>query len=516
MKKFVGICFLVAFTVIMAPSIMAAQEAPVPRSLVRIHLDTRAELYQVAEIGLLSVCGYSRGPGYVDVVVLPYELNTLRANQLRLTVMEENIDDRLEKYRRAQDQGIYHSVAQMGTELQQIHETYPELTTLESIGQSWEERPIWALKISDNPLEDEDEPAILYYGAHHAREWISFEVPLALAHFLLSNYGSNEEITGLVNEREIWIVPIVNPDGVVHSQTEYTMWRKNRRKYEQNPTRWWGSGSKDGVDLNRNYSYMWGNVGASSSPSSDTYHGTEPFSEPEIIALKELTIREQFDAALGFHSYSELVLYPFGYDYDAHAPDEPVLKELAEGMAAFTGYTPQKITDLYACMGTSDDWFYGEMGVFAFTIELGTWFIPDDDEVGPICETNIESCMFLLERTGNLVEERVRTIVDIQRYIGAVLKDASNSERSLTTGEQREYMRMIKLRNKLSDHLVREVLAGEGSEKLAVFAGTLRNLKSGIRPVFRSAVKDIAAALKNRNTELPAETQLILRELLEN
>jgi hypothetical protein len=96
------------------------------------------------------------------------------------------------------------------------------------------------------------------------------------------------------------------------------------------------------------------------------------------------------------------------------------------------------------------------------------------------------------------------------------LKDASNSERSLTTGEQREYMRMIKLRNKLRDHLVREVLAGEGSEKLAVFAGTLRNLKSGIRPVFRSVVKDIAAALKNRNTELPAETLLILRELLEN
>jgi murein tripeptide amidase MpaA len=121
-------------------------------------------------------------------------------------------------------------------------------------------RDIWALKVSDNPDKNEAEPAALLMGAHHAREWPSIEVPMATAKKLLEEYETSAEIKELVDNREIWIVPMVNPDGVVYSMEKSRYWRKNRRN----------NGGTFGVDLNRNYGYQWGSVGASSSGSSDT------------------------------------------------------------------------------------------------------------------------------------------------------------------------------------------------------------------------------------------------------
>lgn len=521
MRNIFTVVTLIAMLTLAVTGPVLADEGPVPRSLIRVYVEGREEFQLLSDMGVLDICGYSVGEGYAELVANPFELEQLRSARFRLEILEKNIDDRLEKYRENGDLGVYHSVAGSDLALKQMHEAYPGVTTLEVIGYSWEERPIWAMKISDNPELDEDEPSVLYNGAHHAREWISYEVPLALAHHLLANYGRDETITTLVDEREIWIVPIVNPDGVQHSHTEYTMWRKNRRPAPEDPAgRWWNT-SNIGVDPNRNYGYMWGNTGASSSPGSDTYHGPEPFSEPEVQAVRDLTLREQFDATLTFHSYSELVLYPFGYAYDAHAPDEPALQELAAGMAQFTGYTPQKITDLYACMGTSDDWFYGEAGAFAFTIELGTWFVPDDEEVLPICETNIESCMYLLERAGNLVDERVETIAQIQGYITSLLKDAATGSRALSSGEQEEYMRMLKLRRVISDQLVQEVAAGlspsaDGSPgKVRNLAKAIRAVSPGLRSVFHPVVSDVLAAVKHKRSNLPEEWQSALLKLSE-
>ena len=256
-------------------------------------------------------------------------------------------------------------------------------------GKSCEGRPVYALNISGGA----EKPAVLIMGLTHAREWISSEVATSLIEEILQKYPADKTMKELIDNRSVWIVPVVNPDGLVYSQTKSKMWRKNRRA---------NSDKSFGTDLNRNYGYQWGTVGASTYPGSDTYHGTKAFSEPCTAAIKELAEREKFRASISFHSYSELVLFPFGYAYEAIAKDDKLLAELAQGMGKLNGYTAEKSSDLYPAMGDSDDWMYGAMGALAFTIELGSQFVPNDNEVDKICADNVKSCLFLIEKAGSV------------------------------------------------------------------------------------------------------------------
>jgi hypothetical protein len=228
-------------------------------------------------------------------------------------------------------------------------------------------------------------------GANHAREWTSFEVPMESLKQYLEGYGKDERLTKLVNGREVWFVPMVNPDGVAFSQNKTRYWRKNRRNVD---------GRAFGVDLNRNYGYKWGNVGASSSPTSDTYHGTGPFSEPETTAIKELAEKEKFQASVSFHSYSELNLYPFGYGYNIPCDDTPVLKKLANEMSQFNKYTSKNSAELYPAMGDSDDWLYGANKTLAFTVELGREFIPPATEIAEQNRRNVPAVLHLIDKAG--------------------------------------------------------------------------------------------------------------------
>jgi carboxypeptidase T len=270
-------------------------------------------------------------------------------------------------------------------------EEYSHICRLESIGKSIEDRDIWALKLSDNPELDEPEPAALIMGMHHSREWPSVEVPMATIKLLLEEYGHNEKFTELVNSREIWFVPIVNPDGFIYSQEQSRYWRKNRRK---------NSGGTYGVDLNRNYGYQWGNVGASSSGYSDTYHGTGPFSEPESQAIRDFALRERFQASISFHTYSELILFPFGYGYNVPNPDRKVFEKMASDMAEFNKYRPQNSAELYPAMGDCDDYLYGELKVLSFTFELCRTFIPSASQIDQVNSLNVPAVLYLIEKAG--------------------------------------------------------------------------------------------------------------------
>lgn len=148
--------------------------------------------------------------------------------------------------------------------------------------------------------------------------WISAKAPLALISELTEKYSTNSKIKDLVNSCEIWLVPVVNPDGLEYSQNGSKMWRKNRR-------------GGYGVDLNRNYDYKWSNIGALNNKGDKTYHGTNPFSEPCSAAIRDLAKRENFTAAIFFHSYGNLVLYPFGYAA-VNTADDVLLKQLAKDM----------------------------------------------------------------------------------------------------------------------------------------------------------------------------------------
>jgi hypothetical protein len=270
------------------------------------------------------------------------------------------------------------------------------------IGKSVLRRDIVAIKISDNPtVEEPNEPEVLYMGCHHAREWISVEMPMYLTNYLVNNYGTDPTVTRLVDEREIWIVPIVNPDGLEYSQTVYTMWRKNMRdnnndgKFEQ---------SQDGVDVNRNYGYKWGydDVGSSPYPSDETYRGKYAFSEPEAQAIGNLTLQHRFVFSISYHSYGDLIIYPWGYA-DADTPDDKLFTDVAARMAQFNGYTYGNPKDgvIYNTNGDSDDWLYGSRGTQAYTFELGTMFIPPEDQIETMWLQNKNASLYLLQIADN-------------------------------------------------------------------------------------------------------------------
>lgn len=225
------------------------------------------------------------------------------------------------------------------------------------------------LKISDNPNVDEGEPEILLSALHHAREPMSVTQLLYFMWFLLENYGTNAEVTYLVDNTEIYLVPIINPDGYIHNGTIAPggggMWRKNRRNN--------GDGTF-GVDLNRNYDHQWGFSGTSTSTTSDVYLGPIPFSEPETQSMRDFCIAHQFEMALNFHSYGDWLLHPFGYDY-VNAYHHNYLQSISGMMVSQNGYANIRAVDLYPASGDSDDWMYDDTiakpRIFAMTPEVG-------------------------------------------------------------------------------------------------------------------------------------------------
>lgn len=291
--------------------------------------------------------------------------------------------------------GAYHTYSEAHAEMATYVAAHPTLALLDTIGTSIEGRPIEAVKISDNVAAQENEPEVLIVGCHHARELMGVELPLYLMRRLLDGYGSDPVIASLVNGRQVWIVPILNPDGYVYVEQNSSglsdgWWRKNRR------LNWDGS---YGVDLNRNYAYQWGfdDFGSSPTPSSEVYRGTGPFSEPETAAFRDFIAAHQFRISASFHSYGDLVLYPWGYEL-ADTPDHPIFEALGDSIASQNGYLAgnPKSGAIYVTNGDMDDWVYGDTTtkprMIGFTFELNTasegGFAPNDALIAPTCDLN--------------------------------------------------------------------------------------------------------------------------------
>lgn len=369
----------------------------------------------------LEITAYKEG-AYIDALISQEKYQELMEEgfSLRITQTAEKNRAHLSPQK---DLNGYRSYDEVLAELQQIAIDYPEICTLTDIADShgkeyfdsgmtqYEDyqHDIWMLKISDNVNETEDEPAVYYMGAHHAREPISTEVVMGIINHLIDNYGSDDEITNMVNATEIYIVPIVNPDGheVVLDQLN-TWWRKNAADNNGDEMFSHMSDGPDGVDPNRNYGWEFGGSGASNDPTEDTYHGPSAFSEPELYAMKELLASHHFTTGISYHSYSELVLFPYAYSATAQAPDHYAMEELAVNMAEsipkIVGsghYFPEQSNDLYPAAGITDDWAYGKHGVFCFTVELGQEFIPSAAQVSQIVEDNIASALMVLNRANH-------------------------------------------------------------------------------------------------------------------
>jgi hypothetical protein len=348
--------------------------------------------------------------------------------------------------------GGFYTLAEAVAQLDSMKSLYPNLiTTKVSIGNSVESRPIYMVKISDNPDIDETEPEILYTALHHAREPQSMMQMIYFMYYLLENYNTNSSVQYIVNNRELYFIPVLNPDGYEYNRTTNPggggMWRKNRKN----------NGGSYGVDLNRNYgpTAYWNapNGGSSTDPSSDTYRGTAPFSEPETTNLKNFLAVRYFKNALNYHTYSNLLIYPYGA-LGQETPDSAIFREFARDMTAYNGYTYG--TDLqtvgYSTRGNSDDYFYdGDIlanhgKIFAMTPEVGsTGFWPSQPEIFPLAIENVLPNLYYAYVAGEYVNainpyfsqqffnpgDNVELIIPQLKNKG--LSDASNISLSLSS-----------------------------------------------------------------------------------
>jgi hypothetical protein len=296
--------------------------------------------------------------------------------------------------------GGFYSLQQMIQIIDSMKLLYPNLITAKqpiSSTLSIEGRPIYYVKISDNPNVDENEPEILYTSLHHAREPMSLTQLIFFMWYILENYNTDNDIKYLVDNAELYFIPCLNPDGYEYNYSTNPngggMFRKNRRLNADNSF---------GVDLNRNYGYMWGfdNMGSSPTPSAQTYRGTGPFSEPETQAIRGFCNSRQFLNALNAHSYSNLMIYPWGYQASFYTPDSAWFNDNADFMCIENRYTygTADQTVNYTANGSSDDWMYGEQTtkgkILAMTPESGNvndGFWPSPSNILEIAKSNFYS-----------------------------------------------------------------------------------------------------------------------------
>lgn len=306
--------------------------------------------------------------------------------------------------------GGFFTLSEMENILDSMNLLYPNLISAKqaiSSTQTTEGRNIWYVRISDNPGVDENEPEVLYTALHHAREPQSLSQLIFYMWHLLENYATDPDIKATLDNRELYFVPCVNPDGYVYNQTNNPsgggMWRKNRRQ---------NSDGSFGVDLNRNYGQDWGydNIGSSPTPSTDVYRGATAFSEPETQAMQNFCNSHQFKNALNAHTFGNDLIYPWGHIPSSYTPDNSLFEAWGEYLTRDHRYVYGTCNETlgYLTNGDCDSWMYGEQTskgkIIAMTPETGTFndgFWPASYRIVDICKTTLTQNYKLAKLAGN-------------------------------------------------------------------------------------------------------------------
>ncbi len=330
--------------------------------------------------------------GVADITATPSEVRRLRGKGFVVNPVptQVSIEDVTINGFPSRD-SRYHDYAETTAEVNAIVAAHPTIATRFSVGTSFQGRQLIGVKISDNVATDENEPEVLFTAHQHAREHLTVEMAIYLLHLFTDSYGSDATLTNVVNTREIWIFPDVNPDGGEYdiATGSYRSWRKNRQPN--------AGTSAIGTDLNRNWPFKWGCCGGSSgTPSSSNYRGAAPLSSPEAnkiatwVRSRQVGGVQQIKVSIDFHTFSELVMWPFGWTFDDVAPgltpdQQATFATLGRRMAATNRYTPQQASDLYITDGSIRDFLWGEQGVFSYTFEMyptsssaGGFYPPDE------------------------------------------------------------------------------------------------------------------------------------------
>lgn len=391
------ILLFVLISILLSASVVAQKREVI--SQIRLKPMTKQQYLDIRSSGL-DIKGI--GDGQYDVFAKPGDLQRLHQAGIDWEVIHPNLQEfYVLRSSTADNFGGFLTFSGIVDKLDDFHFTYPSITTAKfSIGTSIEGRNLWAMKISDNPGVDEDEPELLYIALIHAREPAGAAALLYFAEHLLTGYGVDPEVTDLVNNREIFLVPVQNPDGYYYNELYDPngggMWRKNLR---DNLDGNWG------VDLNRNYGYMWGfdDMGSSPYTWAETYRGIGGFSEPETDYIKDFIISRNFTIIHNFHCYSNLEIWAPSYDR-FYGPDEDLYQIIGDSLTQYNGYNPGIGWTLYPTNGDSDDWAWGDTlskpRIISITVEIGSYydgFWPEPSRIPTLCEENLFPNLFLAQ-----------------------------------------------------------------------------------------------------------------------
>jgi murein tripeptide amidase MpaA len=439
---------LTVLAVLLLSHLLPAADQPVIKA--RVYFETKDQWQQLTATGLDIV---KQEVGFIDILTDAEELRDLAGRGFKTDVLRADQTAFLRSRMADKAMGDYKTLDEIYRHLDSLITAYPQIVSPKtSIGQTVEGRDIWAVKISDHPTVDEDEPEVLFTAGIHAREVITPEVLFYFMGYLTDQYGVDPNVTTLVNGRELWFVVMVNPDGYYHNQMINPggggLWRKNRRDN--------GDGSF-GVDLNRNFAYQWGydNYGSSPNPGAEVYRGAGPFSEPETGHLRDFIQSRDFVLSVSYHSYANLILWPWGYD-QLYTPDDDIFAQIGDSIHALNGYAPGPAWTLYPVNGGSDDWDYGEQTTkqktFPLTIEVGSQdddFWPPASRIAPLVAENLAPNLFLVRIAGDIYSLRapsaprliVNDTVQMTRYTirwthGDTLNPAVSFELVEQTGYQ--------------------------------------------------------------------------------
>ncbi len=391
---------------VLATALLAPAAHAYPRddaAVVTVDILSRDDIHRLNELGMdiMSVRG-----GVAEIAAIPSEVDVLWANGFRPTVVLPRMIDAVTSLAR-EDRGEYHSYTELTADMAAWASAYPSITQLISIGTSFQGRELWAIKISDNPGVQEAEPEIQWIGAHHGNEIMSVEVCYYMAEYLLENYGTDPQVTWLVNEREIWIIPMLNPDG--HTAGS----RYNAQ----------------GTDLNRNYLCPCGcNPGTA-------------FSAPESRALRDWNVRMNPVTSLTFHTGAVYVNYLWDYTYSP-TPDEPMIITISDVYGALSGLPVTNGADWYIVHGSCQDWCYETRGEIDTTIELCVSHNPPASSIDGIVADNIPAMLYQARMSGRGIRG-LATDADTGEPLRATISIPEIGKDVYTDSDVGDYHRMV-------------------------------------------------------------------------
>jgi len=381
-------------------------------SEVRIFINDPSDIMELRKQGL-GFENMKLNDKSFDVMLDSYQINILKSTGYSYEILIDDVTkDYLERTKESREilktkkatktsgfglgsMGGFYTYSEVVAQLDSMRKKYPNLITAkDSIGTSIEGRTIWAVKISDNPDVKENEPEVFYNSLSVSDQPLGMMTVMYFMHHLLENYGTDPEVTYLVNNREIYFLPVINPDGYVYNEKMSPKgggtWGKNRRN----------NGATFGVNLIRNYSYKWGidNIGSSPNPQDRGYRGTAPFSEPETQAVRDFCLSHNFMICNTYFSYGEIVFPPWAYIQN-QTPDSSKFNRLIEIATATNGYANGIFlspAEAGTANGASQDWMYGETNeknpIFDLDVLVGSyidglWPIPE--RIIPLAEENL-------------------------------------------------------------------------------------------------------------------------------